>query len=61
MMWEAVEKLQFEKAAKIRDKLQEMEEKKETTVVWDPVGFEEEGGKYFRAASGNRHKKRKRT
>jgi len=59
MMWEAVEKLQFEKAAKIRDMLQEMEEKKETSVSISSEEFEE-GGKYFRAASGNRHKKRKR-
>lgn len=55
LMWEAVEKLQFEKAAKIRDMIQAMKEGREPDAL-----DEEEGGKYFRAASGNRHKKRKR-
>ncbi len=59
MMWEAVEKLQFEKAAKIRDMIREMESGKKTSVSIDDIE-KEEGVKYFRAASGNRRKKRQR-
>ncbi len=56
MMWEAVEKLQFEKAAKIRDMIQEIEQGLSPSGELD----EEEGGQYLRAASGNRRKKRPR-
>ncbi len=59
MMWEAVEKLQFEKAARIRDMIREMESGKKTSVSIDEIE-EKQGGKYFRAASGNRRKKRQR-
>ena len=62
MMWEAVEKLQFEKAAKLRDMIQEMEEGRKPSVSLRELESEtDEGGKYFRAASGNRRKKRQRT
>ena len=62
MMWEAVEKLQFEKAAKLRDMIQEMEEGRKPSVSLRELEREtDEGGKYFRAASGNRRKKRQRT
>ncbi|MDY3867916.1 MAG: excinuclease ABC subunit UvrB [Pyramidobacter sp.] len=49
MMWEAVKKLQFEKAARIRDMIQEMQ------------GNETGGGQSLRAAANNRRQRRKRT
>ena len=58
MMWEAVEKLQFERAARIRDMLQKSEQDRGATGALPED--EDEGGRYLRAASGNRRKKRPR-
>ncbi len=49
MMWDAVKKLQFEKAARIRDMIQAMQEE------------EPGGGKSLRVAADNRRQRRKRT
>lgn len=57
LMWEAVEKLQFEKAAKLRDMIQAMQNGGDAAPG---ETVREKGGTYFRAASGNRRKKRQR-
>ena len=73
LMWEAVEKLQFERAARLRDMLQAMEAGKPVDMSGlegSGPDFGEEGragegrargGRHLRAASGTRRKRRRRS